>query len=127
MSKAAAMAVAATQADNLYDPAMLSGSRKVEWHLRVADHNNSIVGLDIRYSESVELPGILSINRKLEGGLDIPKNVFNPGVSDSQAAKDAVEVLKLPALRQQAEKIAGQELLKDLDTFSIEIKGKYLN
>jgi hypothetical protein len=121
------MTAAAVMAPNPFDPITLSGERKAEWHLRVDEAKTQVAGIDIRYSVGIDLPGILCIDQLEDGELRMPQNIFNPSVTVTQGAKDAVEILGSAGLRAQVANELGDVFLRQIDIFASKIRARYLN
>jgi hypothetical protein len=121
MSKAAAP----LKSEDPFDPILLKDGRTVEWHLRVTE-GNQMVGLDIRYIPGVGLPGIFSIDRGAADSMRIPEPSVMPGISEKDGAKDAVDILGDPEVREDCARQLGQGFLKEMDAFAGEIRKRYL-
>ena len=121
------MTAAAVQAPNPFDPITFADGRKAEWHLRVDESQSQVAGIDIRYSINIDLPGILCIDQLEDGELRMPQNIFNPSVTVTQGAKDAVEILGSADLRAQVSSELGEAFLRQIDVFASKIRARYLN
>jgi hypothetical protein len=118
-------AVAPLKSDDPFDPIILKDGRTVEWHLRVTE-GNEMVGLDIRYIPGVGLPGIFSIDRGAPDAMRIPQPSVMPGITERDGAKDAVEILSDPEVREECVSQLGADFAGEMDAFAGEIRKRYL-